>query len=350
MRHGAWHAAVDFPWGKPKAARMVRVALKVFGWVVAGALLGAGSCSPLELLEGEDQRTMECGASRSAEVQGRTGMAECNALPEFGVSCLERFVIPAAAADIIVVVDSSLSMKAELRDVREQLNAFAQKVAQSGLDYRVIMVGSRGHNDQSICVPPPLAGPGCGDAPRFRHVDAYVDSTNGPSVLISHWTDLRDFVRADAAHAIVFVTDDNSDMSAREFLDQSVGLTGLDGATVHAVVGLNPTDCPDITLPGLAYVQLAAITGGLAFPICCADYSQLFDALAVDTAASVRRFVLSRQVSQPQSIRVFLEDDTGARTPITTGWTYDAEVSGVQFDEGALPPPESNVVITYGSR
>lgn len=101
-----------------------------------------------------------------------------------GSGC-EDFTLRATGAlrpvDIVWVIDASPSMGDEIDRVEAELNAFAEGIGRSGLDYRVILIGSdrqqsilaEAHDFFEICVPPPLSGAaGCPDtnSDRFLHV------------------------------------------------------------------------------------------------------------------------------------------------------------------------------------
>ncbi|MCU0691036.1 MAG: hypothetical protein MUF54_06515 [Polyangiaceae bacterium] len=113
-----------------------------------------------------------------------------------------------AGVDIVFIIDNSHSMGDEIIKVRDNINAFANTIANSGLDYRVVMLSAKGTNltdkrenvpnlkgsglegdvPLEVCVPPPLGvGPGgadpCGHNPeRFYHLDHWpfgIQSHNG---------------------------------------------------------------------------------------------------------------------------------------------------------------------------
>ena len=97
--------------------------------------------------------------------------------PDSGpVSCagttVEAEIVP-LPADIVWIIDNSSSMSDEIAAVRAGINAFADQLASSGIDYHLVMLSKRGTgttNDISpVCVPEPLAGPDCGDSARFLH-------------------------------------------------------------------------------------------------------------------------------------------------------------------------------------
>src|SRR5262249_41054409 len=137
----------------------------------------------------------------------------------------------------------------------------------------------------SICVPPPLAGPTCGDAARFRLVAQEVDSHDGPELAIESYPAYSDFLRAGATKHFVFVTDDDSNLGAAEVTQQVQALqpAGMfDGFKVHAIYafgnGNNGCDGPfgSGASEGTVYTELVAQTMGAAGVICTGDWTQVF--------------------------------------------------------------------------
>ncbi len=113
-----------------------------------------------------------------------------------------------APADIIWAVDQSGSMNQETAYVQQKINDFANQIAGSNIDYHVVMIAqTTGGN--AICVPPPLSGGGCGDGPRFRLVNQYVDSNDALDRIIDQYPKYQDFLRIDAVKHFVVVSDDN---------------------------------------------------------------------------------------------------------------------------------------------
>ncbi len=92
--------------------------------------------------------------------------------------------------DIIIIIDNSGSMSAEIKGVEQNINDnFAQIIEKSGLDYRVIMVSRHGNsNSTRVCIEEPLSGipaGGCPAAPqpinnpgKFYHYSHTVASRN----------------------------------------------------------------------------------------------------------------------------------------------------------------------------
>lgn len=188
-------------------------------------------------------------------------------------------------SDIIWVVDQSGSMNQETQYVQAKINDFAALIAQSNIDYRVVMIASDSGTNR-ICVPPPLGGPSCGDNTNFRLVDQSVASTNGPSLAISRYDLYSDFLRPEAMKHFVFVTDDNSSLSASAFLS---GLQGLepagmfDNLKIHGIYAYGNGTPQGCTGPfgtgardGTVYTELISQTGGASGVICEDDWTQVF--------------------------------------------------------------------------
>jgi len=187
-------------------------------------------------------------------------------------------------SDIIFVVDQSGSMNQETAYVQTKINDFVTQISASNIDYRVVMI-ARDSGSNAICVPPPLAGPACGNNTRFRLVDQYVDSNDGPALAISRYAMYSDFLRPEAAKHFVFVTDDNSNMSAANF---TTGINNLmpagmfTGFKVHGIYafGTGSNGCTGAfgsgAAAGTVYTTLIAQTMGAAGVICTGDWTQVF--------------------------------------------------------------------------
>jgi hypothetical protein len=135
--------------------------------------------------------------------------------------------------DIIWVVDNSSSMAPAIAEVQSGMDAFARRLATSDLDYRLIVLSLRGTGETTIsgsrrfqvCIPEPVAGPGCADnAPRFYQIEVDIKSTQpleqilGTLAQTAGYTEgterggppWRDLLRPEATKSIVVVTDDNA--------------------------------------------------------------------------------------------------------------------------------------------
>ncbi len=105
-----------------------------------------------------------------------------------GGSCVDIQVEGEAVtlpADIIFVIDNSGSMGDEIASVEQNINVnFAQIIANSGVDYQVIMLTDHGSSSLEVCIGPPLANTAnCNGAPgevmnQFYHYDINVQSAD----------------------------------------------------------------------------------------------------------------------------------------------------------------------------
>jgi hypothetical protein len=186
-------------------------------------------------------------------------------------------------SDIIWVVDQSGSMDQETAYVQAQINMFAASISASMIDYRVTMIASpTGGN--AICVPAPLGGAACGNNTLFRLVDERVGSNDGPALFVSEYSRFSDFLRLDATKHIIFVTDDNSDLSANQFKNQIAALAPANmfaSYKVHAIYayGMGNNGCDGTfgegAADGTVYTQLVSDTMGARGVICNDDWTQV---------------------------------------------------------------------------
>jgi hypothetical protein len=140
--------------------------------------------------------------------------------------------------DIIFVVDNSCSMTNEVTAIQTNINVnFANIIAASGVDYRVILIADYGPTgDESLCINPPLSGAPCpapvqangvptDNPPIFFHYDnGNVESTDSWCKMINWYdkpdihghapTGWKDWLRADSFKAFVEITDDRVSCSA----------------------------------------------------------------------------------------------------------------------------------------
>lgn len=234
-------------------------------------------------------------------------------------------------ADIIWIVDQSGSMDQETEHVQAQINSFAALIDVSGIDYHVVMIADPDAGN-AICVPPPLAGPACGDNTRFRLVPTKVNSNDGPELAVQEYPAYADFLRPNATKHFVFVTDDDSDLSAAEFTAQVLALQPPDtfaGFKVHAIYaygtpGGNGCDGPfgSGASEGTVYTELVAQTAGAAGVICTGDWAQVFNDI---TEAVVAGATVSCDMEIPAPPQ---------------GETLDPAKVNVNYLQGGTPPGE----------
>ena len=177
-------------------------------------------------------------------------------------------------ADIIMVVDNSNSMATAITGVRNGINDFASQLAMSDLDYRVIMLSTRGTDAQSICVPPPLAGDACADSERFFQIDVNIHSTTPIEQILGTLAQSdgyamgqapyggppwRSLLRDGATRTFVLVSDDNQRTCGRVPSD---GGTFDDGGVATAADAGPVSACTYPSNPPLTEMSLEDFPGG----------------------------------------------------------------------------------------
>jgi hypothetical protein len=185
-------------------------------------------------------------------------------------------------SDIIWVVDQSGSMNQETQYVQQKINEFAQSIGTSNIDYRVIMIATTSGSN-AICVPAPLSNGTCGNNTHFRLVNQRISSTDGPARLLSTYAQYSDFLRLDSTKHIIFVTDDNSNMSANNFRNGLAALqpTGMfESYKVHAIYAYGNNMNNGCTGPfgsgaavGTVYTDLVTNSMGARGVICLDDWT-----------------------------------------------------------------------------
>lgn len=233
-------------------------------------------------------------------------------------------------SDIIWIVDQSGSMTQETQYVQQKINDFATLIGASGVDYHVVMIASPTSSSNAICVPPPLAGPSCGDNTRFKLVPIKVGSTNGPQLSVTNYSSYSSFLRPNATKHFVFVTDDNSAWSAAMFTSSVLALppAGMFGGfKVHAIYAYGTTGGLGCTGPfgtgaaeGTVYTELVAQTGGARGIICTGDWTQVFNDI---TQAVVSGTQLACDLAIP---------------PPPNGHTLDPGLVNVRYLAGGVAP------------
>ncbi len=257
--------------------------------------------------------------------------------------------------DIIFAVDQSTSMDNEITKVKQNINAFAQAIGTSGLDYQVIMLAAKS-GSRSICVAEPLAGPGCSDnGSKFHAVDRYVGSHSAMGVIVdSYDKSWKQWARPAALKAFVVITDDESDMTTEAFdaalLAMPGGTFGTQGArnyVYNSVCGWKEgtavpggTKCPGTADAGRRHQGASLLSGGIVESVCKADYGAVLTSIAKKVTERLAcEFAVpvasGSQAPDPTKVAVKLSAATAAPkllTPVTDvskcaqvpdAWFYD---------------------------
>jgi hypothetical protein len=215
------------------------------------------------------------------------------------------------------VIDNSGSMSEEAEQVQANINLFAEIIATSGLDYRVVLI-SAASGDTGVCVPPPLGNgpdgmPSCGSGPegRLRAIDRTVSSHNALDRMLSTYPQYSDFLRISATKVFIWITDDESDnYSADTFRRalQRLEPGEMFSNTIHnSIVGYygetNWSDqragaCASLADVGATYLRLSTCVTNAGEPIpgcvngriarvCEADWRPIFENIAMGVVAGV---------------------------------------------------------------
>jgi hypothetical protein len=235
---------------------------------------------------------------------------------------------PSRPVDVIFVIDNSGSMSEEIAAVRDNINRdFAAIIAESGVDYRVIMISKYGLDSLSVCVEPPLAQADCDlgidrtNSTVFYHYDQEIGSTDALCQILTTFDrpDARGrapagwqaWLRPDSHKAFVVITDDSPlCMYGQGETPLTFGQTGVDpfedalqfhralltrsGAQFgvppdvkyqfFSIIGLAAgpvpgepyfphqgivhTTCDSAPGPGPTYQALSIVTDSLRYPVC----------------------------------------------------------------------------------
>lgn len=246
----------------------------------------AGVCS--DGIDNDEDGDIDCDDSECrefgfCEVEPDAGddadMGEC-------ASVSVRAETTSEEVDIIWIIDSSGSMRGEAEIVQDNMNAFAEDIQDSGVDFRVVLISDPAFVD----MPAPLGD----DTSRYFFVAQPVRSDQLLQELIDQLPIYRGFLRSGAITHIVGVTDDESGMEAAAFrgameaeLGHSFSFHAIASETAFHDCDPLGTNCdPGCEGPngaaadiGAIYYELADLTGGEQFSICTSNWSALFSTL-----------------------------------------------------------------------
>jgi hypothetical protein len=211
--------------------------------------------------------------------------------PDAGVCAIDAYKAndQFAPIDMVWVVDSSASMQDEQARIKQTMNQFVSDIESRSFDVHLVMI-----TNQNL-VPAPLGT----DTSRYRFVQRRVGSQEPLMALLDTAPQYRDFLRRDAALHFVVVTDDDSSMSAEEFMGDmtdalqrsfvlhAVASQDVDGQPCRSTsssssciaAGGGARLCGAAAI-GRVYYDLAARTGGEEISICLDDWSMVFGPLA----------------------------------------------------------------------
>ncbi len=274
-------------------------------------------------------------------------------------SCVESFAETRRAVDIIISIDQSGSMSEEIESLKRNVNNLPKLLAESNLDYRVVMIAEVGTGKYGICVPPPLGGPECGaNGDVFRPVDHVVLSNDSLAIILRTmrhpvaklaW---HDFLRPGVLKVFVPITDDEAlDIGGpafdAELLRRGAPLFGTSTSRNYVffpVIGVNDypdtSTCPNSDGPGREYQYLANLTNGRWFSVCRPSLGPVLDEIG-----KAARDAVSCEVAVPEppagttldlsriNVRITPADGEPVLVPQDAAKPCAAGAEGWQFSE-----------------
>lgn len=293
----------------------------------------------------------------------------------------DEFVVRSnARADILFVIQRSVSMTSRHETLGAAFPSFEQAAQSAALDYQIGVVTTAAEEDGRL-VHPEQPRALFGGPPSNRIITsatqpspAAVFATNvavgvgGPYPAPGLDAVLRaltpphasgpnaGFLRSDAVLAVVFVSDgDDGSLYAPDFyvnfLRSIHGFHAPNQLRVHAVVGDAPGGCngpAGTAAAGWRYLAVAAGAEGTVTSICRLAPAAFLADLATEVAAPLPSFALSSG-AVASTITVFVNGvgvPSASRGPVPN-WTYDASTNRVRFASFAAPQVGDTVRIEY---
>lgn len=268
------------------------------------------------------------------------------------------------SVDVLWVVDDSGSMYDEQVALSANFPVFFDFFDGSGLDFHIGVVStdmSAMHRSgklvefegQNFIDPDTL------DAARIFEGMAML-GTRGSATekgIDATWTALeveRDghnagFLRDDSSVHVVVVSDEGDFSTQVTPNELGAYLNGLrtdpDDVSFSSIVSPQPV-CRSAATPGLEYVAVTQMVGGIEWSICDEDWSDVLRRLGIQASGLKREYFLT-QLPVPHTIQVTVVDRGEERTFLQdVDWLYDPVRNSIRFLE-YVPNPLSEIVIDY---
>lgn len=201
-----------------------------------------------------------------------------------------------APVDIVFVIDTSGSMNDEKNFVQQNMNIFSQQIFLANIDHHVVMIAES--SPDGPCVGVPLGSGACPadtKLPEYLHVVESVGSSDALAKILSTEPLWSTSIRSNSVKHLVVVSDDDSSLDAASF-DAAFKALSPDYANYffHAIVAFDdpdPLDCafgascclsliPLSADIGQVYLDLVALTGGVAGDLCDQQFGPVFTQIA----------------------------------------------------------------------
>jgi hypothetical protein len=288
---------------------------------------------------------------------------------------LDRIVqVTKQKVDTLFVIDNSCSMEEEQIALSNNFDQFIGYFVGSGLDWHVGVVStdmddpnhsgklrsSGGYRFLDESVPSPLdmfetmAHMGTSGSWNEKGREAAYSA-----IEVNNDTHNAGFYREEARLSVVLISDEQDYSNApsiNEFISWLLNLKEDDEqVTFSSIVNLPDPPCPPDSFGyppeiGDDYIAITSAVGGLTWPICESDWSDLLNELGMQAAGLKREFFLS-DVPVASTIDVWVEEpsDDGGNTysfRVGTDYEYSPTRNSIKFHT-YVPKPLSVVNVEY---
>jgi hypothetical protein len=250
---------------------------------------------PVKTGDGGTRRDASGGDARANDARGKDA-SKADPLADADTQCgtvRQEAEFERGPVDIVLAIDTSLSMAPYVCNTSMNLTAFAAAVGERS---RVVSVYRMdpllGGLTATLCGnADPLAATDLAKDPnRYQQRAVTVDSYNALTQINAEFPRYQDFLRADAPTHVIVVTDDESDTSeggitAADFKAQMEEKLGR-GFTFHSIVADGKNGCRGSGI-GTQYLTLSDQTNGEKLQICASDWTAMFEQLQEAVRATV---------------------------------------------------------------
>ncbi|MEQ9502215.1 MAG: choice-of-anchor D domain-containing protein [Deltaproteobacteria bacterium] len=277
------------------------------------------------------------------------------------------------AVDILWAIDASCSMGEEQEELIANLSQFVAYADANGVDYQMAVTEAEevsslaGTFEQCNGHPPIIDSNYMTSAVRDQvFACMFALGVNGVGLesglggareALRRATDPNQnpltnpnagFVREDAELVIVAISDEDDQSSSPDIVLRDFFYGVKNGqrnrVSVHAIAGPLPTGCATASA-GHRYSTLARQTNGQFYSICEDDWQPLLQNLGLDVFTPEDQWYLSRPAVE--STLVVTVDGVPVANDPAAGWIYVPSRRLIVFAPNAVPPPGSQIVVTY---
>ena len=160
------------------------------------------------------------------------------------------------------------------------------------------------------------------------------------------------FVRGNATLSVVAYSsdDDRSTLTAADFASWLESLKAdPDDVAYHGIVGAQILPCLSglkIADPAPEHIDAINLTGGVHLKICDYTSAEAVNQLATLVSGIQAAFELEDPATDPSLIVVEV-DGAVVDEDAAIGWTYDEASQSIIFHGPSIPPPDSEISVTY---